>query len=221
MRPVTRSATTRAAAWLLVVVMLAGCATAVPPTTVKIAAIPALKPLPAIVDARPPAAKVYREDNSSSSISKFFGDEVLNPAFMDLLRNRLADALPPHLQNARIELTQADIGYWIPLNMAGGTGMPYIPYNVPIGAAAIGVLLGYGIVYGIKRATANEFGVSYIIITIDGESVAASESEMIKDKATEEAVRAAVTRSLDMLAERVARFAPDAGPSADVPAPAK
>ena len=216
----THSTGTRVAASLLVVCLLAGCATAVPPTTVKIASIPALKPLPTIIDARPAAARVYREDNSSSSISKYFGDEVLNPAFMELLRNRLADVLPLHLQNARIELKQADIGFWIPLNMAGGGSMPYIPYNVPIGAAAVGALLGLGIVYGIKRATASEFGVSYLIITIDGESVAASESEMIKDKATEEAVRTAVTRSLDMLAERVARFAYDAAPP-DAPAPPK
>lgn len=35
--------------------------------------------------------------------------------------------------------------------------------------AASWLLLGYGIVYGIKRATANEYGVSYLTITIDGE----------------------------------------------------
>ncbi len=214
-----RAAPIRAATWLLLVSMIAGCATAMPPTTVKVASIPALKPLPTIIDARPPNTKLYREDNSTTSIFKYFGDEVLNPAFIELLRNRLADSLPAHLQNAHIELTQADIGFWIPLNFAGGTGMPYIPYGVPAAAAAVGLLLGYGIVYGIKRATANEFGVSYITITIDGEQLAASESEMIKDKATEEAVRAAVTRSLDLLAERVAQLQPGAPPSSDITPP--
>ena len=190
----------------------------VPPTTVKIAPTPTTRALPEIADTRPDVDKVYREINQSSSISKFFGDDVLQPSFLDLVRYRLAEALPPHLRHARLELRQADIGFWIPLSMSS-TGMPYVPPNVPAVAAIIGGLVGYGVVYGLKRAAANEYGVAYIVIAIDGESVPASEQVLIKDIKADEAVRQAVLRALDVLAERVAAFKPvEGGPEALVPA---
>jgi hypothetical protein len=179
------------------------------PTSVKIPPTQSANPLPDVVDARKSEAKAYREENSPSSISKYFADDTLQPKFVELLRHRLADALPPHLRNARIELRQADIGFWIPLG-SSPMGNAYIPAGAPAGAVILGNLLGFGIVHGIRRATASEFGVAYIVIAVNDLPVPASETVGIKDSTPDEAVRSAVLRALNILAERVAALQPEA-----------
>lgn len=189
---------------------LESCATATPPTSLKIASAHAARSLPAVVDARPEQAKSYREENVSSSISKYFADDTFQPTFIELLRYKLADALPPHLLGARVELRQADIGFWIPLG-ASPMVSTYTPAGAPAGAAILGNLFGFGIINGIRRATANEFGVAYIVIAVNDEVVPASETEAIKDVKPDEAVRAVVLLALDVLARRVAALRPEAG----------
>jgi hypothetical protein len=210
-RPLTVAGVLRIAFVLAAASTLESCATVVPPTSVKFAPARAVGPLPNVVDARPAHAKAYREENLSSSISKYFADDTFEPTFIELLRYRLADALPPHLRNARVELRQADIGFWIPLS-SSPMGNAYVPSGAPAGAVILGNLLGYSIVQGIRRATANEFGVAYIVIAVDDQPVPASETVAIsKDNKPDEAVRTAVVRALDILAQRVAAFQPEAG----------
>jgi hypothetical protein len=189
--------------------LLGSCATVVPPTSLKIAAAQSAGPPPAIVDARPAQAKAYREENLSSSISKYFADETLQPAFIELLRYKLADALPPHLRDARLELRQADIGFWIPMDSAP-MGNAFVLAGVPSGAVVLGSLLGLGIVHGIRRASASEYGVAYIVVAVNDQPVPASETVAIKDGNADEAVRTAVLRALDGLAERIAALQPEA-----------
>ena len=193
-----------------------GCATMTPPAAIKMATPAASRPPPTIIDRRSPEAKVYRESDTSSSVSKFFGDDVLQPQFLVLAQHQIADVLPPHLANARLELRQADIGFWIPLGSMPG-GLPYMPPSIPAGPAIIGALLGYGIVYGINRASAKEFAVAHIVLTIDDQSVPASEQVAIgKDVPAAEAAKQAVYLALAKLAERVAAFTPEE-PNAPAP----
>jgi hypothetical protein len=190
-----------------------GCATVATPTVVKIPASRPDRALPNIVDVRPASAKAYRDESSSSSVSKFFADETLQPPFIELLRYKLAETLPPSLRDAKIELRQADIGFWIPLGYSPLTSTYGAP-GTPAGAAIIGNLLGFGIVQGLRRANASEFAAAYIAIAINGQQVPASETVAIQGIKPEEAVRAVVQRVLEIVAARAATYVtPDALPT--------
>ena len=97
--------------WIVPLAAFAGaCATLVPPAEVKLAPARATRPLPAVSDLRPAEARLYRETNAPAAISKFVGDDVLQPQLTVLLQHQMADALPAGRERARIELRQADVG---------------------------------------------------------------------------------------------------------------
>jgi hypothetical protein len=214
---------------LAVATVLGACATVVPPKSVAIKRPVAQHAATTIVDVRPPEAKSYREEESPTTISKYFADETLQPQFGELLSYKLADAIPPHLQGSRIELRQADIGFRIIRKPPYSGGQTYAPAGVPAGAVILGNLLGFALIEGLRRATASEYGVSYIVIAIDDQPLNANESIAIKEgKTADEAVREAVSRTLDLLAEGLAAIKPPEESAksggteeAAVPAPAR
>jgi hypothetical protein len=188
---------------LVFALLSASCATVLPPTAVKLAPVAASRPLPAIADLRPADDRVYRESATPSTISKYLGDDVLQPRLLVLLQHQIADALPPSRAGARIALRQADIGYRIAMDAAPPPNVPAI--SIAIGPINIGALVGAGIAYGMQRAAAPEYAVAYVLLTIDDEVIAAwEEVPVTPEVGGAESVKRAVLAALDTLRERVA-----------------
>ena len=83
--------------------------------------------------------------------------------------------------------------------------MPAVPsISIGIGPINVGALVGAGIAYGLQRASAPEFAVAYIAVTIDDEAIAAYEQIPISQEVGgSEALKRAVLAALESLRERV------------------
>jgi hypothetical protein len=71
---------------------------------------------------------------------------------------------------------------------------------------------GEGLIHGIRRAAASESGHARIVIAVNDEEIHALETVPIADQGAENALRAALRRALDSLAERVVVMKPPAVP---------
>lgn len=201
----------RSASLVFVVALgaLGGCATVTVPAKVKVAVAQSEGPAVPVIDARQPAARVYREDSTGSYVSKYFGDDTFDPTIAAALTRKLADALPATMRHAKVELRLADVGFYATMGF-GSPPSPFFSPGAPATGNVIGNLLGLGIVQGIRRASASEYAVAHIAVAVDGEVVSASQTVAIAGLKPEDAVSTAVNRALDAVAERVAALRPAA-----------
>jgi hypothetical protein len=153
-----------------------------------------------INDTRSDADRVYRETGTVSP-TKYFADDTLQPSPLLLLASRLADSLPERHLADPIELTCLNVGYSVYTKQFSTAGQPYVPSNIPVGVAAIGLLLGYGIVAAAQRAADDESAFVSITVRVGNKELGVNKSVSInRNRAALVAVEEALGGALDDLA---------------------
>jgi hypothetical protein len=184
-----------------IVVLLSGCATVIVPAHIELAKLNPGPKTVTIHDTRSPADRVYREVGTTSP-TKYFADETLQPSPIALLASRLGESLPERRLADPIELTQLNIGYSVVTKQFGTAGQqPYVPANIPAAAVAIGLLMGYGLVAAAQRAAADETAFVSIAVRIGDKELTSFKSVAInRDRAARVAVEEALADALDAIA---------------------
>ncbi len=134
---------------LIVITLLAGCVTTPPQLKMeKLVAASTASPSGAFKDERFAQAKVARVSNEKFEQASWLADEAFSPELPRLIGGLLAERFDGSLMKT-VALTQADVGLTNLSGVAtsGYRGVPYIPPGTHPGAAALGILLGEGLIY--------------------------------------------------------------------------
>lgn len=162
-------------------VVVAGCASSPPELDpqVRVRATSALA-MVNFVDARPEGINKLRTKLESGEHAVWLGDDSFSPVLSELFSGLLAE----HFRDVKVsavKLIRADVGVTkgdgsARYNTSYYRGTPYIPPGTHPGAAALGILLGEGIVFLAANAKTlsspaeapTDFWTAYVTVEIDG-----------------------------------------------------
>lgn len=163
-------------------VFLAGCA-ATPPKLEDNLTVRVTVPQDAsvsLVDARPESAKVARSSQENAELGVWMADQAFEPPLPAIIGAQLGAELKG-IEIKSAKLVRADTGKSkgdgsARYNTSYYRGTPYIPPGTHPGAAALGIVLGEGLVFLAANAktlskpaeAADEFWTVYLTVEIDG-----------------------------------------------------
>ena len=163
------------------VAFVAGCASSPPELDTQVIVRGSSGPaLANFSDSRPEGANKTRTKIENGEHAVWLGDESFSPALSTLFSRLLADQFRD-VKVSSVKLIRADVGVSkgdgsARYNSSYYRGTPYIPPGTHPGAAALGILLGEGLVFLAANAknisttteASTDFWTAYLTVDIDG-----------------------------------------------------
>jgi hypothetical protein len=185
--------------------LLGACASTPVPDHIDLSGTKLTDARVAIVDMRPPQTKGSRTIEYGGTY-RFLADTSIQPALLDLLSSRLAEAIPLAYRNTPIQVVRLDVGLWSDSANVSGLSNTYVPYSpgVPASATAAGLAIGYGLAYALQSLRTRQAAVANFELVVGGYSVTSVDAIPLRgDLSTEQAMQKATNSGIKTIAEKI------------------
>lgn len=180
---------------LIAATAIAGCGTA---SSVRVSVPTVERVAFQFLDERPAEDRISRQEESSSGVTSFYGDETLSPPAPDLFKSYLAANLNQALSGKMVKLTGFSVSASDPKASINPDNFNNATRSVP-NANPLAALLAAPLILGIESIKSQKFVSVQIRSSVDNQEFSSQCSDNFRGRATEDNIKDVVVSCLEKI----------------------